>query len=63
MNALYSDNDAIDIVTVSARLRSMNKLECSGGDYVLIELTQKIATSAHIEKHARLLQQFYIKSN
>jgi replicative DNA helicase len=27
----------------------------------LIELTQKIATSAHIEKHARLLQQFYIK--
>jgi replicative DNA helicase len=37
----------------------MNKLELVGGDYVLIELTQKIATSAHIEKHARLLQQFY----
>jgi replicative DNA helicase len=61
MNALYSDNDAIDMITVSARLRSMNKLELVGGDYVLIELTQKIATSAHIEKHARLLQQFYIK--
>jgi replicative DNA helicase len=49
MNALYSDNDAIDMITVSARLRSMNKLELVGGDYVLIELTQKIATSAYRE--------------
>lgn len=58
---LYANNELVDLVTVSARLRSMNKLELAGGDMYLIDLTQKISSSAHIEFHARLLQQFYIK--
>lgn len=58
---LYANNELIDLLTVSSRLRSMNKLELAGGDWYLITLTQKIASSAHIEIHARLLQQFYIK--
>lgn len=61
ISELYADNVAIDLITVSSRLRTMKKLEIAGGDYYLIELTQKIASGAHIEIHARLLQQFYIK--
>lgn len=61
ISELYANNELIDLLTVSSRLRSMNKLELAGGDWYLITLTQKIASSAHIEIHARLLQQFYIK--
>lgn len=58
---LYTDNNPIDILTVSARLRTMGKLEIAGGDYYIIQLTQKVSSGAHIEIHSRLLQQFYIK--
>lgn len=61
INELYSNNDPIDMITVGARLRSMNKIEIAGGDYYLITLLQKVASGAHIEIHSRLLQQFYIK--
>jgi replicative DNA helicase len=61
INDLYASNDVVDLLTVSARLRSMGKLELAGGDWYLINLTQKISSSAHIEIHSRLLQQFYIK--
>lgn len=61
ISELYADNSVIDLLTVSARLKSMGKLEIAGGDYYLISLTQKISSSAHIESHSRLLQQFYIK--
>lgn len=59
--ALYADNEPIDLITVGARLRTMNKIEVAGGDFNLITLTQKISSGAHIEFHSRLLQQFYIK--
>lgn len=58
---LYAKNDVIDLLTVSARLRSMNKIDVAGGDWYLIGLTQKISSGAHIEYHSRILQQFYIK--
>lgn len=58
---LYADNEPIDMITVGARLRTMNKIDIAGGDYNLVTLTQKIASGAHIEFHSRLLQQFYIK--
>ncbi|MCG9792503.1 replicative DNA helicase [Flavobacterium algicola] len=58
---LYSKNESIDMITVGSRLRSMGKIDLAGGDYALVELTQKIASGAHIEFHSRLLQQFFIK--
>jgi replicative DNA helicase len=61
ISELYSGNDSVDMMTVSAKLRSMNKLEIAGGDYYLIQLTQMIASGAHIDIHSRYLQQFYIK--
>lgn len=59
--SLYAEARPIDMITVSARLREQNSLERAGGDVYLMELTQKIASSAHTEYHARLLLQMYIK--
>lgn len=59
--ALYDAGLGVDIITVSQRLKTENRLELAGGDYALIGLTQKISSSAHIEYYSRLLLQYYIK--
>lgn len=59
--ALYSRNEPIDLLTVSNELRKMMKLEISGGDYYLIQLTQKVSSSAHIDYHSRILLQKYVQ--
>lgn len=54
---LYTDSQPIDLLTVSAQLRKNSKLDLAGGDFYLIQLTQKISSSAHIEFHSRILLQ------
>ncbi len=54
---LFSNNQPIDLLTVSAKLRTNLKLEVSGGDFYLLEITQSIASSAHIEYHSRIVLQ------
>jgi replicative DNA helicase len=46
---LFNDTQPIDLLTVSAQLKKNAKLELAGGDFYLIQLTQKISSSAHIE--------------
>ena len=58
---LFQNSQPIDLLTVSADLRKKEKLDVAGGDFYLIQLTQKIASSAHIEFHARIILQKYIK--
>lgn len=60
MQKLYSTNQRIDLLTVSEMLKKMGKLELAGGDYYLIQLTQKISSSAHTEFHCRILLQKFI---
>ncbi|WP_373516260.1 replicative DNA helicase, partial [Pricia sp.] len=45
----------------SSQLKKDGKLESIGGDFYLIKLTQKVASSAHIEFHARIILQKYIQ--
>lgn len=54
---LYSKRRPIDMVTVSAELGSMNELENIGGHVYIAELTDNIASSAHIEYHSAILKQ------
>ena len=42
-------------------MKKNGKLEFVGGDFFLIRLTQKVASSAHIEFHARIILQKYIQ--
>ncbi|WP_310378196.1 replicative DNA helicase [Flavobacterium sp.] len=58
---LFTDTQPIDLLTVSAQLRKNAKLDLAGGDYYLIQLTQKISSSAHIEFHSRIILQKYIQ--
>jgi replicative DNA helicase len=58
---LYSEKFPIDLLTVSSQLKKNCVLDLAGGDFYLIELTQKICSSAHIEYHSRILLQKYIQ--
>ncbi len=58
---LFNAAEPIDLLTVSNRLRKEGLLESAGGDYYLINLTQKVSSSAHVEFHARIILQKYIQ--
>ncbi|WP_420601092.1 replicative DNA helicase [Flagellimonas sp.] len=58
---LFESSEPVDLLTVSAQLKKDGKLEAVGGDFYLIKLTQKVASSAHIEFHARIVLQKYIQ--
>ena len=58
---LFKDGLPIDLLTVSARLKKEKNLDAIGGDFYLIQLTQKVSSSAHIEFHARIIIQKYIQ--
>ena len=60
ITSLFNDSQPIDLLTVSNQLRKDGKLEAVGGDYYLIGLTQKVSSSAHIEFHARVIQEKYV---
>lgn len=58
---LFTDSQPIDLLTVSAQLKKNGKLDLAGGDFYLIQLTQKISSSAHIEFHSRIILQKFIQ--
>jgi replicative DNA helicase len=58
---LFTDSQPVDLLTVSAQLKKNAKLELAGGDFYLIQLTQKISSSAHIEFHSRIILQKFIQ--
>ena len=47
----------VDILTVTEHLNSMGKLEEVGGPFYITQLSGKVASSAHIEYHARIIAQ------
>ncbi|MFD0991935.1 replicative DNA helicase [Tenacibaculum geojense] len=59
--ALFQNSEPIDLLSVSNQLKKEGKLEIAGGDFYLIGLTQKVASSAHIEFHSRIILQKYIQ--
>src|SRR5690554_5969181 len=61
IDILFKSSEAVDLLTVSAQLKKMKKLEAVGGEFYLIQLTQKVSSSAHIEFHARIVLQKFIQ--
>ena len=61
IDQLFVGNQPIDLLTVSTQLRKNGKLDQAGGDFYLINLTQKISSSAHIEFHSRIILQKFIQ--
>ncbi|MEL0318851.1 MAG: replicative DNA helicase, partial [Flavobacteriaceae bacterium] len=58
---LFQDSQPIDLLTVSSELRKKGKLESIGGEFYLVQLSQRVASSAHIEFHARIILQKFIQ--
>ena len=58
---LFEQQEPIDIKTVSHQLKKEAKLNLIGGDIYLVELTQKVSSSAHIEFHSRIILQKFIQ--
>jgi replicative DNA helicase len=52
---LYDKNQPVDIITVSDELAKRKELDNVGGRVYLLELTEKIATTANIEYHANIV--------
>ena len=58
---LFHNNEPVDILTVTNALRSMGKLELSGGPFYITQLTSRIASSANIEFHVGILKQKFLQ--
>jgi len=61
MLRLFEKSQPVDLLTVNEELRLSGDLEAIGGPYYLVELTNRVASSANIEYHARIIAQKYIK--
>ena len=57
---LFASTEPIDILTVSNKLKSEGELEEIGGAYYITQLTNRVASSANIEYHARILMQKFV---
>lgn len=58
---LFEKAQPVDILTVTEELRKSGDLEKVGGSYYLVELTNRVASSANIEYHARIIAQKHIQ--
>lgn len=61
MLRLFERSQPIDLLTVREELAKMGELEGSGGAAYLAELTNKVASAANIEYHARIIAQKFIQ--
>ena len=57
MSALVNEHVAIDLISVSEKLRTLGNLEAVGGPVVLADLSQNIGAAAHIEYYLKILKQ------
>ena len=58
---LFKANEPVDILTVTQELKRTGELEFVGGAYYISSLTNRIASSANIETHARIVAQKFMQ--
>ena len=61
MRALRLESVALDLLSVSQKLKAQGNLETVGGTMFLAQLSQKIGAAAHIEYYIRILKQKFIQ--
>ena len=57
---LAMNQKPVDILTVKDQLAKRGALEEAGGPFYIAQLSSKVASSAHIEYHARIIAQKYL---
>ena len=58
---LFIKSEPIDILTVTQELKKRGELEIVGGAYFITQLTNRVASAANIEAHARIISQKFIQ--
>ena len=61
MLRLFERSQPVDLLTVTEELKKSGDLEMAGGPAYLVELTNRVASAANIEYHARIIAQKYIQ--
>jgi len=61
IGVLFQKSKPVDILTVTSELRTLGFLEMVGGAYYITNLTNRVASAANIEYHARIISQKYIQ--
>ncbi len=61
MISLFEDRDPIDIITLSDALKKKKALKRVGGVDYLTLLAEKVPTTAHIEKYAKIVKDLFTK--
>lgn len=57
---LHIDNKPIDLLTLVEKLRKEQNLDASGGLLYISELTNSVSSTANLEYHLRMLQQYWL---
>ena len=57
IQTLNAEQKPVDIMTVIEQLERTDNLEASGGEVYLMQINAKVASSAHIEYHAKIIAQ------
>lgn len=58
---LFGSSSPIDLLTVVNKLKQNGELEAAGGAVYISQLTSRVASTAHIEFHARVISEKHIK--
>lgn len=58
---LFNNSEPVDILTITNSLKQKGELEIVGGPYYITQLTNRVASAANIEFHARIIAQKYIQ--
>ncbi len=58
---LFERSQPVDILTVTEELKKAGELEKAGGGFNLVNLTNRVASAANIEYHARIISQKHIQ--
>ena len=61
IRALFAATNPIDLVTVTTQLQKSGELELAGGAAYVSSLTTRVASAAHVQHHARILAEKFIK--
>ncbi len=61
IKSIFERSEPIDILTVTNELRSLGQLEFVGGAYFISQLTNRVASGANVEYHARIIVQKYLQ--
>ena len=61
IQGLFTRSEPVDILTVTQELKKTGELDMVGGAYYITQLTNRVASAANAEFHARIIAQKFIQ--